>query len=80
MTLATLMSRIERYIIDPIILLLFSVAFLYFLWGITMFIWKADSEDARREGTKHMLWGVIGMFIMIAAYGIMNIIVNTFGL
>ena len=80
MTAVTLINRIETFIINPILLLLFSVALLYFLWGITVFIWKADSEDGRSTGIQHMLWGVIGMFIMIAAWGIINIIGNTFGL
>ena len=26
-----------------------------------------------------MLWGIVGMFIMISVFGIMNIILNTLG-
>lgn len=80
MTAVTLISRIETFIINPVLLLFFSVGLLYFLWGITVFIWKADSEEGRSTGIQHMLWGVIGMFIMVAAWGIINIIGNTFGL
>ena len=80
MTAATLIERIETVIIDPLILLLFAAGFLYFLWGMTTFIWKADSDEGRSTGIKHMLWGVIGMFVMVAAWGIINLIENTFGL
>lgn len=80
MTAATLIYRIETFIINPILLLLFSIGFLYFLWGITMFIWKADSDEGRSTGVKHMLWGIIGMFIMTVAWGIIDLIANTFGL
>ncbi|MFC1731322.1 hypothetical protein ACFL6I_13460 [candidate division KSB1 bacterium] len=80
MTAATLINRIEIYIINPILLLLFAAGLLYFLWGMAMFIWKSDSDTGRSEGIKHMLWGVIGMFIMVAAWGIINVIGNTFGL
>jgi ABC-type phosphate transport system permease subunit len=75
-----IIDRIVAVIINPLIYLLFAVAFLYFLWGVMMFIWKSDSDDDRKTGVRHMLWGIIGMFIMIAAFGIINLIENTLGL
>ncbi|MCW9054668.1 MAG: hypothetical protein OQJ98_01640 [Candidatus Pacebacteria bacterium] len=80
MSIEQFLLRLETFILNPILLLLFSVALLYFLWGITVYIWKSDSEDARRKGAQHMLWGIIGMFIMVAAYAIINLIGNTFGI
>jgi len=80
MTADRLIDNIQTFIIFPIVILLFAVGFLYFLWGMAMFIWKADSDTGRSEGIRHMLWGVIGMFIMLAAWGIINVIGNTFGL
>ncbi|MBI2617936.1 hypothetical protein HYW58_00565 [Candidatus Kaiserbacteria bacterium] len=80
MPLNELMYRIETFIINPLLLLFFAFGLLFFLWGMVQFIWKADSEDGRKTGVQHMLWGIIGMFIMVAAYGIINLIVNTFGL
>ena len=80
MTADRLVDNIQTFIVFPIILLLFAAGFLYFLWGMAMFIWKADSDTGRSEGIQHMLWGVIGMFIMVAAWGIINMIKGTFGL
>ena len=79
MELFELIDNITEYIIDPIILLLFGLGFLYFLWGIAKFIWNADSEDARKEGADHMIWGIVGMFIMVAAFGIISLIKNSIG-
>jgi uncharacterized membrane protein YidH (DUF202 family) len=79
MELFKLIDNITEYIIDPIILLLFGLGFLYFLWGIAKFIWNADSEDARKEGADHMIWGIVGMFIMVAAFGIISLIKNSIG-
>lgn len=73
-------DRIVAFIINPFIFLLFAIGFLVFLWGIMQFIWKADSEDGRKTGRDHMIWGIIGMFIMVAAWGIIRIITNTFGI
>lgn len=79
MPLEVIIQRFEKFIIDPLILLLFALGFLYFLWGIVVFIWKADSDEGRETGRKHMIYGIIGMFVMIAVYGIINLIVRTFG-
>lgn len=80
MTAETLISRIEIFIINPILLLLFAAGFLYFLWGMSTFIWNAESEDGRTVGVRHMMWGIVGMFIMVAAWGFINLIKGTFGI
>jgi len=80
MPLEVIIQRFEKFIIDPLILLLFALGFLYFLWGIVVFVWKADSDDGRETGRQHMIWGILGMFVMIAVYGIINLITRTFGL
>jgi O-antigen/teichoic acid export membrane protein len=64
-------------IIQPIVGLVFAAALILFLWGVIRFIWRGSSEDARKEGRKHMFWGVIGMGIMLAAFGIVNFVFNT---
>ena len=74
-----LLDKVQKEIIQPIILLLFAAALLYFLWGVAEFIRGSGSEEARQTGAQHMLWGVIGMFIMVSVYGILNLICNTIG-
>lgn len=76
------MDRIVTYILDPLILLLFSVGFLVFVWGLTVFMYNIGdpgSED-RQKGIRHMIYGLIGMFIMIGVQGIIGILDDTFGL
>lgn len=71
------MNKIVTVFINPIILFLVGLAVLYFLWGLFMFVKNQDSEDAQAEGKSHMIWGVIGVFIMFAVYGILDIITST---
>ncbi|MGI9118164.1 MAG: pilin [Minisyncoccia bacterium] len=66
-------------IINPLIYLLFVVAFVLFLWGLVQFIRKSNNPDSRKIGQQHMMWSVVGFVIMFSAYTIMNIIVKTFG-
>lgn len=78
-SIGTLMSSIERVIINPIIFLLFALALVIFLYGIVQYLMNPDSEEIRKTSKSHMMWGVVGLFIMVAVFGIMRIILNTVG-
>ena len=56
---------------------MFALAVLYFLFGLAEFIRNQDNEEAQSAGKKHMLWGVIGVFLMMAVGGILSIIERT---
>lgn len=75
----SLLNQISRYIIDPIIILIFGVAMVVFLYGILKFIRSADNPTERDEGKRNMFWGLIGMTIMVSAFGIINLIAGTVG-
>ena len=76
---AQLITNINSQIIAPIILLLFVFSLVLFFWGVFDFIRGADSEETRKIGRSHMLWGIGGMFIMVSAWGIILIVLKTFG-
>lgn len=62
-------------IVQPIIGLLFAVALIVFVYGVFQVVW--GGEDARENGKKSMLGGIIGLFIMTSAWGIIYVISNT---
>src|SRR6056297_3448678 len=73
-------DQINTYILFPLITLLSAIAFLYFLWGAFEYIRNADNDQGRQTGRSHMIYGVIGLTVMISAYAILNIAAGTFGL
>jgi len=77
---ATLMQRITKVIINPLILFIFALALVYFLWGVIEFVINSSNEDKRSTGRQHMIWGLIGMLIMMGVFTIMQIIINTLGI
>lgn len=80
-TLSTdkLLSNILINIINPAITLMMGIAIIFFLWGVFEFVRHADSSEERKKGGMHILYGVLGLFIMVTAYGILNLILGTIG-
>ncbi|MFM2330896.1 MAG: Type secretion system pilin [Candidatus Parcubacteria bacterium] len=75
-------SDVGSFIIDTInnvlVPVLFSIAFIVFLWGaFQVFIFGANSEEVKEKGKNHMLWGLIGFFVMVSVWGLVNILTGT---
>jgi hypothetical protein len=73
-------QAIRDQIITPLIVLAFAAALLLFIWGAIRYIiaLREGSEgENRKKGQQHMLWGAIGIAIMISVYGIMQFIIGT---
>ncbi len=77
-TTAGIVARLVTYIIDPIMLVVFSAGFLLFVYGLVIFLKDLDSEKSRHVGLNHMKWGIAGMFIMSSVDGIISLIDTTF--
>ncbi len=75
----SLLSRINEHLINPLIVVLFAVAFVQFVIGLFKFFGNRDNQDALETGKRHMLWGVIGMAIMVSVFGIMGFLTSTIG-
>ncbi len=80
LSIKELMFRISYYILNPAIILGFVIATMYFLWGMFSFLKsrQVSAEDSI-QGKSHMLWGVIGMVIMVSAFAIMGAMANIIG-
>lgn len=76
-TTEALIDNFAIFVINPIIMLLFAFATLYFIWGLVEFIRDSDSDEAREKGKIHMIYGVIGLFIMGGAFGFLCVIAKT---
>ena len=79
MDISEFLGAINQYILNPLILLLFAVAFLVFFWGILQFIAKETADAERDKGKRKIFWGLFGMFIMVSAFGLIRLILGTFG-
>lgn len=77
------LARVVEYVFSPMYQLAVVVATLYFLYGMFMFIWQmknpdsGDSED-KNNGKRHMLWGLVGLFIILSVGGILKMFNTVF--
>ncbi len=60
-------------LITPII---FALAIIYFFWGLAKFVLAAGDDEARSQGKKIMLWGVVALFVMVSVYGLIKFLGN----
>jgi len=68
---------IIQNIIVPIIGVLFGVAVLVFVFGVFQLIRGDSDSETRSNGKKAMIGGIIGLFIMVSAWGFIRIISST---
>lgn len=73
----TFIQKVNLYIVNPIIVFLFALAIAFFLFGVFQFISNAENEEKKTAGKKHMLWGTIGLTVMLGVWAILSIILNT---
>lgn len=74
------LDRLNDVILFPLITLLTTIALIVFLYGCFEFLINSDNETARSQGKRHIMWGIVGMLVMISAFAILSIAANTFGL
>lgn len=63
----------------PFVGFVFALAIAIFLYGLMEFALGADNEEKRSKGKQHIVWGIIGLFIMFSVWGIISIIMNFVG-
>jgi hypothetical protein len=66
-------------IINPLIRGLFAAALVLFFWGVMQFIRGATDESARETGKRHMLWGIVGMAVMVSVFAVIRLATSQIG-
>src|SRR3989344_3578132 len=77
-TISTILTQIKT-LFNTIIAVLFVLATVVFLWGVIQFIAKSGDPEGQKKAKGIMTWGIIGLAVMAAAWGIVSILVAFFG-
>lgn len=66
-------------LLNSVIPVLIALGVLYFVWGVITYV-VADEEEAKSKGRDRIIWGVIGLVVIVGMWGLVNVLRNTFGL
>ena len=80
MTFADIVANIINLVLNPLVGLLIGLALVYFLWGVFLYVRAGDSTDKIKEGSQMMLYGIVALFVMVAVWGLVNVVANTIGI
>ena len=75
--LAAFITQVNR-VINYIVPFLVGIAVLVVIYGIFGYIKNADNEEKRALGRAMMIWGTLGIFMMLSIWGLVSILDNTF--
>ncbi|OGI73696.1 hypothetical protein A3D42_00535 [Candidatus Nomurabacteria bacterium RIFCSPHIGHO2_02_FULL_41_18] len=76
-SLDSFLLKVNSQIVNPLIDFLFALAVAFFLYGVFSFIMNQNNEEKKTTGKKHMIWGVMGIAIMLSVWGILNMVLST---
>jgi len=64
---------------NTVIYLLVALAVIYIIWNtVQYFIKGSDEEGARKKTGMQILWGIVGLAIILSIWGLVGILTNTF--
>lgn len=74
------LNKINDAILFPLITFMMALALLVFLYGAFEYVKGAASDSDRATGQRHLLYGTIGLLVMLSAFSLLTIAAGTFNL
>lgn len=69
-----------RSVLNLVIYIMFALLIIYFIWGVVQYVSAGGDEEKLKNGKKHMLWGIIGIAVVGAVFGIAQWLYTAFGI
>ena len=66
-------------ILNAILPVLIALGVVYFVFGVISYVIGSD-EEAKKKGRDRIIYGIIGLAVIVGVWGLVAILKNTFGL
>ena len=64
---------------DVAVYLMVALAVIYIVWtSVRYFVMGTDGDEGRKKAGMQILWGIVGLFVILSLWGLVNILINTF--
>ena len=77
-TIGDLLCRISG-LLNAVLPVLIALGVVYFVWGVLSYVIASD-EEAKTAGRDRIIFGIIGLAVIIGLWGLVHLLTNTFGL
>ena len=78
MTFAGIIDNIIIFL-GNLILLIIAIAVLIFFYGLVGYISNSGDETKRKESLQYILYGIFGLFVMVAVWGLVSLLAGFIG-
>lgn len=75
----SILQKAITYILNPIYEIAVVCAFLYFVYGIAFMMWQLNNPDVREQSRRHLLYGILGLFIILSVGAIIKFLNSLVG-
>lgn len=77
-TLQSLLCKFNE-LLGAVLPVLIALGVVYFVWGVITYVIASD-EEAKKKGRDRMIYGIIGLVVIVGLWGLVRLVTNTFGL
>jgi len=65
-------------LLNSLVPIIMGLLLLVFIWGLASFLRSDGDTESQKNGKRIMTWGVLGVFIAVSVWGLVNLLFNTF--
>jgi uncharacterized membrane protein HdeD (DUF308 family) len=76
-TLQNILCKVGAFL-NAAIPIIIVLAVLYFIWGVISYVIAGD-EEKKSSARSVMVYGIIGLAVIVGIWGLVNILLNSFG-
>ena|SRR3989338_8934841 len=76
--LSSILCRIAE-LLNYVLPVLIVLGVVYFVWGVVRYV-IGDSEEAKKKGRNTIIFGIIGLTVIVSLWALVYVVVNTFNL
>jgi hypothetical protein len=77
-TLFGILCRVGQFL-NAVVPVIIALGVVYFVWGVITYFISGD-EEAKKAGRDRIIYGIIGLAVIIGMWGLVNLLRNTFAL
>lgn len=71
-------NNVVTEIFNPLYQAVVGVSIIYFLYGVAKYVIDLNNPEKQTYGKSHLLWGTIGLFIILSVGGILKLFSGVF--